>query len=162
MFGLFKKKSPTPPVRKDASKTSPLTEEQKRLIKEELERHAGNRGNDIDAAIGLLHLTGDQVYLQGLLRVLETAEVGILLKSPRDTVNHLTLVRDGLQYLPVVTQPAHAGPLIEKFPQYQHMAIVNARKLFLASPLGSGLWINLGHPFTTYKAILDKKSRTSS
>ena len=175
MFGFSRKKAPdpeplpTPPENPPESKPpdNELTPDQKQLINDELKRHADGKGNNLDAAIGLLHLTGDKVYLKGILQFLENSEVGLLLKEPGPGADYLILTQNNLRYLPIFTRPEHARIIADKFPAYQHVGFVNSRAFFSRLEPGMGLWINPGHSvftymmpaamFTAYVAMLLKK-----
>lgn len=179
MFGLFRKKVPEPAPSPALPETPPeteapaaeLTPEQKKLINRELKRHADGKGNNLDASIGLLHLTGDQIYLKGILQFLENSEVGLLLKQPGAGADYLILTQNNLRYLPIFTRSEHARIIADKFPAYQHVGFVNSRAFFTKLEPGMGLWINPGHSvftymmpaamFTAYVALLLKKGEPS-
>jgi hypothetical protein len=154
VFDFFKKKAParSSAVPSDAPPATPaeLTPEQIKLVTTELELLGENKGSNLDVSIGLLHMTGDQIYLKGLMQFLEKAEVGLLVRQPSDRVDFLILSQNGLTYLPIFTKAEHSADLARRFPAYNNVAFVEARKLFTSLEPGMGLWINPGHPVFTY------------
>jgi hypothetical protein len=172
MFDFFNKKAPAPRSRLPEEAPAPppeLTPEQKKLITAELELLSEQKGSNLDVSIGLLHMTGDKIYLKGILQFLEKAEVGLLIKQPSDHADFLILMQQGLTYLPIFTKAEHASLMAKRFPAYKNVAFVDARKLFASLQPGMGLWINPGHEvftylmppsmFTGYVALLLKKKK---
>ena len=172
VFDFFKKKAPA--SRSSAQEEAPpasapaeLTPEQKKLITAELELLAQKKGSNLDVSIGLLHMTGDKIYLKGILQFLEKAEVGLLVKQPSEQTDFLIMMQNGLTYLPIFTKAEHTTLMAKRFPTYNKVAFVDAKKLFASLQPGMGLWINPGHSvftylmppsmFTGYVAILLKK-----
>lgn len=125
--------------------TTPLTEEQKAQIAEELTKQARGEGNDVEAAIGLLRMGAEEV-LPGFCIALEKSTVVLAVRDPEQLNTALVLKLSDEYHLAVFTRNEYATPFTRRHPEYHYLVHVEMRSLCKGVQSRIGLTINPEHP----------------